>query len=110
VAAADPLGRQRDPFVFEKLPHEGDVSLADLQLGALERKDVGAAEDFGLQPPSVAPEAHDLVDQQFHRVDAERGAGRFAIRLREHEVIHPADARHGVVEAGRDAGAEHGRH
>ena len=72
-----------------------------------ESQHIGAAEDLGPQASPVPAELHDLVDQQFHGMDAvtrrDRGIRDLAGK---HEMIHAADAGLRIEKAGRHAGAK----
>lgn len=75
--------------------------------------DVAAAEDLDLQRIARAAGLQQFVDQLFHREIAEARrlqiAGPVAgLAVRQHEMIHAANAGARVADAGRHAGSKHG--
>lgn len=96
-------------IVLQELPHEVDVPAGYIAEGRLQIEHVGAAKDLGDEPPAVTADLHGGADQAIHRVHAEaqRVVSR-RVASGQHEVIHSAHARHGVVEADGDARAEQG--
>ncbi len=101
-------------LLLQELPHEFQIARADI---AELRDHAGAAEDLDLQVLARAAGAEDAVDQQFHRGSAVacRPAGNLlpgiraaAVRPRQHEMVHAADAEARIADARRDTRAQHG--
>ena len=72
---------------------------------------VGPAEQLGFEPRAGSAPGQQVVDQQFHGVDSEMlGVTPLALAPGQQEVVHAADPRDRIVQAGRHAGSEQRRH
>ena len=107
----------RDPIALEGhvIADEVDVASADVRHGG---EDAAAAEELDLQALARRAELEEVVDQAFHGVGAIAGGeadrriepvvGADRGVLRQHEVIHAAEAACRIAHASGHTGAEHG--
>lgn len=112
MRALQVLGGDADLLERQVAAHEIGVAVADVD-GGHAGQHGRAAEHLGLEALALAAGLDQLVDQHLHRVGAVAhrvGSGRARVGavVGQHEVVHPAQARERVVQAGRHAGAQHG--
>ena len=70
---------------------------------------MAATENLGLKAAALAAELHQMTDQQLHGVDTVARARRILRigALRQHEMVHAANARYRVVQTGGNAGTQY---
>src|SRR3954471_11080037 len=107
---AQMMGRDRQLLRAQIVLDEVRVAVTDIGIPV---QHIAAAEHLDFETLTQAAMRKDVVDQALHgdvavahavghRVPAAAGAARF----RQHEMVHAPDARKGIADAGRDAGAE----
>nr|GEU28394.1 hypothetical protein [Tanacetum cinerariifolium] len=105
------FGHHADALGLEEAEHERRIALAHVN-GRKTFEDGAAAEDLRFQVLALGAGLEQVVDQDFHRIRAvaRRGGDGAAVAaaVRQHEVVHAAQARGAVADAGRHARAQHG--
>ena len=100
----------RDVLDLGELLDELHVALSDTAPPVVHASDARATEESGLNPAPIRSRLQHGPDQEIHGVDAVPPGLPSVItpaaRRRQHEVVHPTDARDQVVEAHGDAGTE----
>src|SRR3989344_2989791 len=109
LIAAHVFPDNRNLLRFQKPSYKIDIALWNAVETLANLEHVAATENLGLKAAALAAELHQMTYQQFHGVDAVARARRILRigALRQHEMVHAADARHWVVQTGGDAGAQH---
>lgn len=112
VIALQILGDDADLFERQIAAHEFRIAIADVHRGHAGQHRA-AAEHLGFETLAPAAGLDQFVDQHFHGVGAvahriRRGLAGVRAVVGQHEVIHAANAGRAVLNAGRDARAQHG--